>query len=192
MPAHDPPHRKRCRRMNTPGQAHYLTFSCYKRQPFLARDRTRQWFIQALDLSRSKHAFDLWAYVIMPEHAHVILFPTRDDYSISAILATLKLSVTRKALMYVQTHAPGFLSRMADDRMDGSVNYRFWQTGGGYDRNLISSQEIWEKIEYLHNNPVNRNLSSRGDEWLWSSAADYSGLRKGPIKLNLDSLPRRV
>src|SRR4051812_1984620 len=84
----DPPHRKRCKRYNTPGQAHYLTFSCFHRQAFLSRDRSRQWLIDAIILSRAKHEFDLWAYVIMPEHAHLLVFPRRAAYDISDFFAT--------------------------------------------------------------------------------------------------------
>jgi len=185
------PHRKRCHRINTPGHAHYLTFSCYHRQPFLSRDRSRQWLLDAINLARAKHVFDLWAWVIMPEHAHLILFPTQPTYDISAILATIKLSVTRKALAFVKSTAPGFLARMEDRQPNGTTAYRFWQRGGGYDRNLVSPEEIWEKIQYLHDNPVKRDLSKTPDEWTWSSAADYSGVRTGLLKLDLDSLPRR-
>jgi putative transposase len=186
------PHRKRCHRINTPGHAHYLTFSCFHRQPFLSRDRSRQWLLDAIDLARSKHSFDLWAYIIMPEHAHLILFPTRPNYDISDIFGTIKLSVTRRALPYVKSNAPDFLERMKDQQPRGDHTYRFWQRGGGYDRNLMSTDEIWEKIHYLHNNPIKRNLCPTAPDWPWSSAADYAGTRTGPLTLNLASLPKAL
>lgn len=183
-------HRKKLKHFNTPGQAHYLTFSCFRRQPFLSGDRSRRWLIDAINLARSKHQFHLWAYVIMPEHAHLILLPTRERYDISQMLATLKMSVTRKALAFVKAQAPDFLARMADPQPNGKISYRFWQRGGGYDRNLFTNIEIWEKIQYLHKNPVKRNLCAKSDDWIWSSAADYLGTRTGPVKLDLDSLPK--
>ncbi|MGW8256440.1 MAG: hypothetical protein ACWGMZ_03040, partial [Thermoguttaceae bacterium] len=69
------PHRKRCKRYDVPGDAHYLTFSCFRRLPLLNNDRLRKWMIEAIGLGRVKSPFDLWAYVIMPEHVHVILLP---------------------------------------------------------------------------------------------------------------------
>ena len=39
-------HCKTCKRYNTPGHAHALTFSCYRRQAFLSRDGSRQWLIE--------------------------------------------------------------------------------------------------------------------------------------------------
>jgi putative transposase len=60
-------HRKACRRFNEPGHAHLLTLSCFCRRPFLSKDRSRMWLVEAIDRAREKHAFDLWAYVVMPE-----------------------------------------------------------------------------------------------------------------------------
>jgi putative transposase len=67
--------RKRCRRYDDPGHAHALTFSCYRRLPLLSKDQTRRWLIEAIDVARRLVHFDLWAYVIMPEHAHLLLAP---------------------------------------------------------------------------------------------------------------------
>ena len=60
---------KRRVRYDEPGQARELTFSCYRRFQFLSRDRTRNWFVEALEEARKKWPFDLWAYGIMPEQS---------------------------------------------------------------------------------------------------------------------------
>lgn len=68
-------HRKTRRAWDEPGHAHFLTYSCYQRLPLLSRDRTRRWVIEAMDRTRRKLDVHLWAYVIMPEHVHVLLRP---------------------------------------------------------------------------------------------------------------------
>lgn len=118
-PTRPSPHRKRCKRFNEPGHAHALTFSCFKRQPFLKSDRTRRWVIDAIDAARAKHHFEVWAFVVMPEHVHVLLCPRRPHYSISGILASIKLPVTRRTARYVRESAPGFLERMSDVQPGG-------------------------------------------------------------------------
>ena len=40
--------RKKCQRFNIPGDVHELTFSCYKRRPFLSADRSRTYLAQAI------------------------------------------------------------------------------------------------------------------------------------------------
>ena len=133
-PRHSPlPQRKTCRRYNEPGHAHALSFSCFKRRPFLSRQRTRNWMLSAIDKARAKHGLHLWAYVIMPEHVHVLIHPTSDDYSVSRILTTLKQPLSKRAILYVRQHAPSFLKRMTDTQPNGKRSVRFWQRGGGYD-----------------------------------------------------------
>jgi hypothetical protein len=49
---------------------------------------------------------------------------------------------------------------------------------------------VWTEIDYLHANPVRRGLCERPEEWFWSSAASYAGIRQGPLSLDRESLPR--
>lgn len=90
--------RKTCLRYNVPGEAHFLTFSCYKQQALPSRDRSCQWLQDALSAARDKHALDLWAYIIMPEHVHLLIFPRNDDYSIVLIILDVKRPVARQAV----------------------------------------------------------------------------------------------
>ncbi|MCC6494372.1 MAG: transposase [Pirellulales bacterium] len=154
-------HRKRCKRYNDPGHAHALTFSCFRRQPFLNSDRSRLWLVEAVDRARAKHHFHVWAYVIMPEHVHLLIWPTTVVYNVGDILNSIKQSVAKRALAYVQRESPAFLEHMADRQPNGHVHYRFWQRGGGFDRNVIEPQSAYEHISYFHRNPVRRGLCER-------------------------------
>jgi len=185
------PYRKRCKRWNIPGQGHCLTFSCFRRQPFLARERVRCWLAEALVAAREKHNFRVIAWVFMPEHAHLLLWPREQEYSVSKMLSSIKLPVAIKSRGFVLKHAPGLLPRMLDQQPNGSRAFRIWQRGGGYGRNIYSPEELWEKIQYIHNNPVRRKLAARATEWEWSSAADYAHCRIGPppIPVDNDNLP---
>jgi putative transposase len=184
-------HRKRCKRFDSPGDAHCLTFSCFHRLPLFTRPRSCQWMLAALDLGRCKKQFDLWAYVVMPEHAHVVLLP-RDGTSISRILTTIKQSVSKTALRWLHENAPGFLARLEEIQHDGRRVHRFWQRGGGYDRNLRTTADIHEKIAYVHNNPVRRGLAATPEAWPWSSAWAWQTGRDEPIAIDRGSVPRLV
>lgn len=181
---------KHCKRYNEPGHAHELTFTCFHGEPFLLGEHAREWLVDAIKMSRRKHSLHLWAYVFMPEHVHLLVWPTKPIYDVSSILATIKTSVTRKALNHVRQNAPHFLPRMADVQPNGEVHDRFWQRGGGYDRNTTEPTTIWNQIDYFHLNPVRRGLCQRAEDWYWSSAGVYAGLRDGPISVDRDSLPR--
>ena len=52
---------------------------------------------------------------------------------------------------------------------------RFWQAGGGYDRNELNGPELYEKITYIHRNPVRAGLADREVDYPWSSIHVYFG-----------------
>ena len=82
------------------------TFLCYQRLALLSKDRTRRWFVEAIEEARRKYAFDLWAWVVMPEHIHLLVWPRLAVYEMDAILADLKRPVGRRAIGWVRNTAP--------------------------------------------------------------------------------------
>src|SRR5947208_902664 len=91
------PPRKIRRAWNQPGHAHFITYSCFGRLPLLNRDRTRRWAIDAMAQTRQRLGIAIWAYVIMPEHIHILVCPQRPDYQMSQILDNLKRPVSNAA-----------------------------------------------------------------------------------------------
>ncbi len=168
--------------------AHFLTFSCFQRQPFLRSDRACRWFLENLTAAKTWAPFDLWGYVLMPEHVHVLLLPG-EGVRISRILYQLKQPVTLRVIAWLREHSPDFLGRMEDRQPNGKVTHRFWQRGGGYDRNLRSVADVHEKLVYLQNNPVRRGLVERAEDHVWSSARAWMTGEDKPIPIDRESLP---
>ena len=104
--------RKRRRRFDEPGHARELTFSCYRQFQFLSRERTRQWVADALQTARTKWSFELWAYVLMPEHIHLLIHPRAPNLEAGKIVGGIKEEVARKAIAYLARHAPAWLPRI--------------------------------------------------------------------------------
>ena len=73
-------------RYNVDGHARYLTFSCFHGRQFLTSQRARTWFLDALADARATYRFDLWGWVIMPDHAHLLILPQRGQ-DVSRILS---------------------------------------------------------------------------------------------------------
>ena len=177
--------RKTCQRWNNPWDAHELTFSCFRRRGLLSKDRTRHYLTEAINKARMAHGFHVWAYVVMPEHVHLLIWPASEVYSISSILKTIKQSVARRAVRWLKANNPKGLQWLATGRRDKP--YQFWQDGGGYDRNVRSSKALRDVFAYIHNNPIKRGLVARPEEWQWSSARDWAELGAGPISIDKDS-----
>lgn len=167
-----------------------LTFSCFRGMPLLAKERSCQRMLDALELGRQRERamYDLWAFVTMQEHVHLVLRPAA-DVRISQILATIKQSVARRAILWCRENSPEFLARLEDIQPSGKRTYRFWQRGGGYDRNLRSVADVHEKIEYVHANPVRRELVAEPKAWPWSSCLAWKTGLNVPLAIDRESVP---
>ena len=74
------------------GDLHFVTFSCYRRRPFLGTRRARDHFVKILNQVRSRYRFLLVGYVVMPEHVHLLLSEPKKGNP-SKILQVLKQTV---------------------------------------------------------------------------------------------------
>lgn len=178
------PPRKSRRTINEPGHAHFLTFSCRKRWPLLSKDRSRQWVIDALSRLRDKRNVAIWAYVIMPEHVHLLLLPRDRVYEMRPILAGLKAPVSRAAKAFLQQTSDDVWLRRLTVRHGDRETFRFWQPGGGYDENIWKEKTVEQVIAYIHANPVRRGLVERPTDWRWSSAQAHVGFEDVPLRID--------
>ena len=108
---------------------------------------------------------------------------------IESILTTMKLSVSRKAIHWLKESRSPFLEELCDFQPNGKQSYRFWQRGGGHDRNLRSVRDVHEKILYSHNNPVKRGLVKLPEDFKYSSAAAWKSRSSDPLALDRNSVP---
>jgi REP element-mobilizing transposase RayT len=74
---------------------HFITCSCYHRQPQLGAPERRDLFLSILEEARQKYRFVVHGYVIMPEHFHLLMTePELGDPSV--VMKVLKERFTRK------------------------------------------------------------------------------------------------
>ena len=171
--------RKKLHHYNTPGHAHELTFSCYRRQSYFNDPKACQLLLEELDRSRNIYNFKLWAYVIMPHHVHLLLWPLQERYDIGKITSGIKGAMAKRLRRYLLEH-----NRQQHDTFlikdNEEKRFVFWQKGGGFDRNLWNAKAIHDSIGYIEANPVWSRLVASPEEWQWSSA--YTRVyKKGPI-----------
>ena len=176
--------RKTRQSWNEPWHAHYLTYSCHRRLPLLSRDRVRQWVVDALQRTREELDVALWAYVIMPEHVHVLLHPRAAHYEMRRILSLLKQPVAKAARKWLEANRQtAWLQSLAVIYPSRRV-FRFWQPGGGFDHNVFREKTVSEIVDYIHANPVRRELVDEPTQWEWSIARFWDGCSNVPLQMD--------
>ena len=148
---------------------HFITFSCYRRQPFLGSATARRTFERELERARQWYGFFVTGYVVMPEHVHLLIGePERGQLSLS--LQMLKQTISKKL------------------RREGAEP--FWQRRY-YDFNVRSKEKLVEKLKYMHRNPVKRGLVASPEDWEWSSFRHYATGEDGAVEIESHWTARR-
>jgi putative transposase len=137
---------------------HFVTFSCYARQPHLGTAAAREVFERSLETMRQRYKFIVAGYVVMPEHIHMLVSEPQAGLLSRAIQA-LKLSV-------------------AVQRRERP----FWQPRY-YDFNVYSERKRVEKLRYMHRNPVKRALIAEPADWAWSSFRHFATGEIGTVEI---------
>ncbi len=172
-------------------QLHFVTFSCYHRNPLLANSQACDIFVRTLEIVRRWYGFWLIGYVVMPEHVHLLLSePERENLAL--VLQMLKQMVSRN-LRPASVGGPSYPEARDVQPQVCGPSYReakggdlqrqpFWQARY-YDFNVWSEQKRVEKLRYIHRNPVKRGLVERPEDWLWSSFHHYLTGEEGVVEI---------
>jgi putative transposase len=149
---------------------HFLTFSCYQRQPLFNHPAHCDLFLKILDRVRLSYRLVVVGYVVMPEHVHLLVSEPQRK-TLSTAIQALKLGVVRS--LQVAETAPPPMSRKPRETWgtpggDKFTLHHFWMPRF-YDFNVWTEKKRIEKLRYLHRNPVTRGLVARPEDGPWTS-----------------------
>ena len=148
---------------------HFVTFSCYRRQRFLATSQAREIFERELERVRRWYGFYVTGYIVMPEHVHLLISePERG--TLAVVIQMLKQLTSRKLGRGDQPH--------------------FWQVRY-YDFSVWSEKKRIEKLRYIHRNPVTRGLVERPEDWKWSSFLQWATGPAGAVEIECQLTARK-
>ena len=139
---------------------HFITFSCFHRLPLLEAPGARETVEAVLEQTRARHRARVYAYVLMPEHVHLLV-----NEPPGILLA--QFLKAEKQIASRQLRGP---------------REKFWQERY-YDSNVHGETARSEVIRYIHRNPVKRGLVERPDDWPWSSFRHYATGVKGTVEI---------
>jgi len=142
-------------------------------------------FVDCLRFCQKRGDFVLLAYVLMPNHFHLLLRIGKNK-NISGVVGSIKRYTARKIGQLLRAHGlMGILDQIRSAALsEPGKGTAIWKPR--FDSFVITSEEtLRQKIEYIHNNPVRKGLIRESTRWRHSSAAAYAG--KSGIDLPVDS-----
>lgn len=153
------------------------------------RDMYFDILVQSLDYCRKNKGMEIYAWCIMPSHVHLI-FSAKDNNP-GELLKSLKTYTSKQLQLAIITNVQEsrkewllWMMRRAGSKNSNVKNRQFWQQNN-HPIELWSIEVIEQKLNYIHDNPVESGFVLEPHHWKYSSAIDYSG---GKGLLDIDYL----
>jgi len=154
-----------------------MTSRTYRRARLFDSERFERRFVSTLGDLRRELNFRIIGYVLMPEHSHLLLWPSADANP-SQIMQKLEGRTALFILKNLRANrgypwCQRILARLTlPPTVHHDARFRIWQRRF-YDMNIWNPRKRDEKLNYMHNNPVNRRLVKHPGDRPWSSWRFY-------------------
>ena len=142
---------------------YFMTCTVVGWVPVFTRPQTVQFVLDSWRHLREHNQFQLLGYVILENHLHLIA----RSPELSRAMQSFKSYTARQILVYLEDQkARTLLDQFARLRLSHKKDshYQFWQEGSK-PKQIRTDDVMWQKLEYVHFNPVNRGYIDDPVHW---------------------------
>ena len=164
--------------------AHFVTLTVIHWIDFFIRDEYRTVLIKNIQYCQQHKGLEVYGYCIMSSHIHLIVRAGENEL-LENVLRDFKRYSSKCFHDLLKSEYTNYESRkrwllkLMQDK--DSSKFQFWQQGN-HPIELWSDEVFYQKMDYIHLNPVAAGLVDQPEEWRYSSARDYGG-KQGLITL---------
>ncbi len=164
---------KRSLQNKTDRQPHFITCTVVDWLPIFTQPKAVDIVFGSLRHLQSNDGLILFGFVIMENHAHLIV---SSDH-LSHVIARFKSYTARKIIDFLlEGNEMSILQQLKHAKLRNKTDreFQFWQEGS-HPVQIQSRDMMLQRLRYMHNNPVRRGYVDDPTHWRYSSARNYSG-----------------
>jgi len=169
---------------------YYLTSVAKDRLPIFQTDRIKEIVCRAFGEARNSAGILIFAYVVMPDHVHLITDGSRKP---SDVLRFLNGISARRVIGYLkEKDFQSSLDKLRQEIKPRQYKHSLWEHHS--DAFLLTSEATFmQKVNYIHQNPVRAGLAERAEDYLFSSTRIWRKLplENEPLKVDVDKIDWR-
>ncbi len=161
------------------GYLYFLTMTVVDWVDVFTRPVYKNIITDSLKYCQKHKGLELYAWVLMTNHLHLIA-AAQEGKNLSDILRDFK-KFTSKAIVKAVQEEPESRREWLMYRFEfngtwhpKTQEYKFWQDGNEA-KELFSYTFCWQKLAYIHDNPVRAGIVEEAEHYLYSSARNYAG-----------------
>ena len=143
------------------------------------RKRYRDIIVESLQFCQKEKGMTVYGYVIMSNHLHMILQSDKND--LSGLIRDFKMHTSKKILSAIKTEPESRrewllpLLHKYCEHLKREQQHKLWQDGN-HAKVIYTNEFFYEKLNYIHQNPVQDMLVQEPQDYLFSSARNYAEL----------------
>jgi putative transposase len=150
----------------------FITAIAKDRLPIFRTDTIKAITCEALDQAQQSGGFLLLAYVVMPDHVHLL---TDSPRPASEILRYIKGTIGHEVIEYLKREGyEESLRKLRHEEWKRRHRYSLWDHESNV-FSIFSEAILMQKVNYVHLNPVRAGLVQRATDYRWSSARFWQG-----------------
>ena len=172
-------------KFHNPEGLYFISFAVVGWLDVFTRNEYKDLFLESLQFCQKNKGLENPAWCIMSNHVHLV-FRSINGQNPELLVGDLKRFTSQSIVKSIKENPresrKEFLLDFFKKEAEKSSNvkqYQFWR----HDNKPIelwSNKVIQQKIDYVHNNPVEEGLVYKSEDYVYSSAIDYSG-QKGLV-----------
>lgn len=162
-------------------ELYFITSTVIDWMDVFTRPLYKHILVDSLEYCQANKGLDVYAWVLMTNHLHLIA-GVKDGIFVGDVLRDFKKFTSKKIINVIQENQQEsregwlldrFKFRAANDKK--IKEFKFWQEDNHTEP--INTYDFFkQKLEYIHQNPVKQEYVVRPEDYLYSSARNYSGL----------------
>ena len=152
---------------------HFMTCTIVGWLPVFTRPEAVALVFDSWRYLQRERQFKLFAYVVLENHLHLIA----SCDNLSGVMQSFKSYTARKIIALLQRQAAhALLRQLRANKLPHKIQSQFqvWQEGS-QPKQIQHEEMMWQKIGYIHGNPVSRGYVDDPLHWRYSSARNYAG-----------------
>lgn len=169
---------------------YYLTSVCKDRLPIFRTDELATVCAAAFNEARNSGGILVFAYVIMPDHSHVV---TDSERASKEVLRYLNGIAARRVIDHLtdQGHHSSLL-KLREETKRRNYKHSVWEHHPNVFE-IYGEDTLMQKVNYIHQNPVRAGLVERAEDYMYSSARIWKGtpLENEPLRVDMDKIDWR-
>jgi len=169
-----------------PDHLYFITTAAIRHAHLFQRDVIKRILVDSLNAGRFLGQYELYAFVIMPNHIHIII-KCLGKYQPKDVVREYKKATAKLILRQLEAEQNDEILEQLARVVSRTHKQQFAVWEAEYlATNIYSPKFLLQKLNYIHNNPLQPHwrLAERPEDYIWSSARFYAGLGKALIPLS--------